>query len=80
MTEMMTGMRNEIQKMAPNGLGQRQRSEREKAALFREISKMPEDSIRILTNDMKIRAGHSPNEERPCEVCDMIAKYGLGVK
>lgn len=79
MSDMMTGMRNEIQKMAPDGLGQRKRSKQEKAALWRQISMMPEDSIRILTNDMKIRAGHSPNEERPCEVCDMIATHGLKV-
>jgi len=78
MNEMMTGVRKQINTIAPSAPGQRERSPQEEAAMWRELSKLPEDELRGMTRDLIKRAGHSPYEEQPCELCLTIAKHGLG--
>ncbi|MFA5936494.1 MAG: hypothetical protein WC822_01305 [Candidatus Paceibacterota bacterium] len=80
MNELMGSLRTEMKKLAPNPSGVRERSNQEQAQLFRSITKLPEGEMKELLADMAARAGHSPYEEKPCEVCDMVATYGLGIK
>lgn len=80
MKELMGGLRSEMKKMAPNPSGVRERSNQEQAQIYRNITSLPEGEMKELVADMAKRAGHSPYEESPCEVCDMVATHGLGIK
>ena len=78
MAEMTNSLKGEFRKLAPTGPGVRERSPQEQAAVFKEISRLPEAEMRDFFGDMKARAGHSEMEQAPCEFCSMIAKFGLG--
>lgn len=80
MAEMTNSLRGEFRKLAPSAPGTRDRSTQEQAAIFKEISRLPEAEMRDFFGDMKARAGHSEMEQAPCEFCSMIAKFGLGVE
>lgn len=70
-------LRKQMTSVAPVPPGQRERSPQEQAGLWRSMTSLPEGEFRSLIRDMAARAGHSPFEESPCEVCSMVAKYGL---
>lgn len=80
MAEMTNSLKGEFRKLAPSAPGTRGRSAQEQAAIFKEISRLPEAEMRDFFGDMKARAGHSEMEQAPCEFCSMIAKFGLGVE
>lgn len=80
MKELTGSVRAEMRKLAPNPTGVRERSNQEQAQIYRSITKLPEGEMKEMIADMAKRAGHSPYEEKLCEVCDMVATHGLGIK
>ena len=80
MKEMMGSLRKEMKTLAPNPSGVRERSNSEQAQIYRSITQLPPGEMKDMIADMAARAGHSPYEEKPCEVCDMVATHGLGIK
>ena len=64
----------------PAAIGQRERSNQEKAAMWQQLDALPEEDQRVMFRDMAARAGHTPNEERPCELCSFVAEHGLGIR
>lgn len=73
MGEMMDATMTEMSKLQPGPMGTRERGTRERNRMFKDMVALPPAERQVIMMSMAERAGHQPDEDRPCELCRFLA-------
>lgn len=69
MTETMNRVLAFTKSMQPAPMGERQRTPREQSRIFEQIRQLPKEQMNEFFTAAAEKAGHQPDEDRPCELC-----------
>ncbi len=69
---MMKQTRSLLSEMQPNKPGTVPRGTRERNALWKRLKSLDKPELQAIMEAMAERAGHAPNEDKPCELCKFL--------